>query len=75
MHVKPDIAPGGLANLQNGVTVKPDIVEGLKWFWACFNRLSRRWQKYRETGHSWAMAPKIGADLFPGNYEQFEVVV
>jgi hypothetical protein len=32
MHVKPDIVPASLANLQNGVTVKPDIVEGLKWF-------------------------------------------
>jgi hypothetical protein len=30
MHVKPDIVPGGLANVQAGVTVKPDIVEGLK---------------------------------------------
>ena len=75
MHVKPDIVPGGLANVQAGVTVKPDIVEGLKLIWIDSARLSRRRSNYRETGHSWAMTPEIGSDLFPGNYEQFEVVV
>ena len=47
MHVKPDIVPGGLANVQAGVTVKPDIV-GVRF--GCARMVSET--KTRETRHS-----------------------